>query len=148
MAIRFSKEQAPLEARPQQMVSGAVFRGDLRRLRCSYDLAVDGAVTTSDQIKLATLPTGAVFAYGTLNQSASLGTSAVAIGTSAVHGSNGQFRAAAVKTSTNSPEVFQQVAAAAAAPSVAAQDGWLTVATASLPGSGTIVVDLYFSIVA
>jgi hypothetical protein len=146
MAVRYSKEATGVfdGTIPPAQQNGSV-QGKLKRLRASYNLATDGAVTTSDQILLGKLPAGAVFAYGVLTCSASLSTAVVAIGTNQTHGSNGQYRAAAVFTAVETPTLFGITTAQGAAPLAAPTDVWLTVATASLPGAGTINVDIFYS---
>jgi hypothetical protein len=146
MARRFSKEaQGTFDGtQPPRQQSGAAL-GKLHRMRCTYDLAVDGAVTTADEILLGKLPAGAVFAYGVINCSATLATSVIAIGTNAVHASNGQYRAAAVQTVVDAPAMFGRTPAQIAEPLAAPTDVFLTVATANLPGAGTIVVDIFYS---
>lgn len=93
--------------------------------------------TTSDTIKLFTLPTGATFIKGWINISATLGSSTVAIGNS---GTAGKYRAAATATSTDTPLDFGVTAAVAAAPLAAEEDVIVTIATANLPASGTMTV--------
>lgn len=146
MAIRYSKEATGVfdGTRPQRKQNGAAL-GGLRRLRASYNLATDGAVTTSDQILLGKLPQGAVFAYGVLTCSVTLATSVVAIGTNQVHASNGQFRAAAVSTAVEAPAVFGITTEQIKDPLAAETNVWLTVATATLPGAGIINVDIFYS---
>ena len=146
MAIRFSKERALQVAVPAQLASGALVQGDIRVLRCTYDLATDGAVTDADAIELGELPAGAAFVAGLLTVSATLGSSTPAIGTNAAHASNGQYRAAAVQTATNAPNLFGLAAAKASPPLTAAAKVYLTTAAASLPSAGTVVVDIIYSV--
>ena len=85
----------------------------------------------------------AVLAY--ILSGSALGASAqVAIGTSKVHASNGQYRASAIKNTTGY-EIGMVAAAHAAAPVTAPTDVWLTVGTADLPTSGTLIVDILAS---
>jgi hypothetical protein len=92
---------------------------------------------------LAKVPAGYTFAYGIINNTATLGASAtIAIG---VAGATGKYRAAAVQTATG-PQLFGLAAAADDAPLTAEEDVILTVAVAGLPTSAEFaVVDLYFS---
>lgn len=120
--------------------AATVYGGRLKRLRASFTLATQ---TTSDTLVIGNLPTGATFAYGVINASATLGASAtVAIGTT---GATGKYRAAAVFTAA-APTLFGDVAAVAAAPLAAEEQVFITIAVASLPASGTLVVDLYYSL--
>ncbi len=146
MATRYAKEVKGVAdgTQPPAMSNGAVL-GDLRRMRATYDLATDGAVTTADNIVLGRLPAGSVFAFGVLTSSVTLGTSVVAIGTNAAHASNGQFRAAAVSTAVETPALFGQTAAQKADPAVAATPVYLTAATAGLPDAGVLTIDIFYS---
>lgn len=98
--------------------------------------------TTSDTIKLFTLPVGVTFLKGWINTSATLGASTVAIGNA---GSTGKYRAAATATSTDTPLDFGVTAAVAGAPSTAEEDVIITIATANLPSSGTMTVTFLVS---
>lgn len=123
--------------KPKASVVGA----RLKRLRASITLA---SQTTSDTLLLGYLPAGAVFAYGVLNSTVSLGSSTLAVGTAA---SAGAYRAAATFTATDTPTMFGTAAQAAAADTGASTDTAVigTIAAANLPSSGTLVVDLYYS---
>ena len=119
--------------------AATVYGGRIRRLRATFTLNTQ---TTSDTLVVGTLPAGATFAYGVVNASATLGASAtVAIGNS---GSTGKYRAAAVFTAA-APTLFGDSAAVAASPLAAEEQVIVTIGTASLPGSGTFIVDLYYS---
>lgn len=97
--------------------------------------------TTSDTIVLAKVPEGCRFAYGMLNSTVSLGTSTIAIG---VSGSTGKYRAAATFTATQTPTPFGVVAATNTRVGSGGETIFITIATASLPASGTLDVQLYF----
>lgn len=129
---------APTGYRPRATVYGA----RLKRLRATFTLNTQ---TTSDTLVVGNLPAGATFAYGVSTASATLGASAtVAIGTA---GATGKYRAAAVHTAVDTPALFGTAATIGAAdPALAAEETVIvTIAVASLPGSGTFVVDLYYS---
>lgn len=121
---------------------GNEYGGRTRRYRATITLA---AQATADNIALAKIPAGSIFAYGVITASVSLGTSVAAIGTSKVHGTNGQLRAAAAFTAVDTPTLFGLASAASQA--ALSADTWiyLTLATAALPGAGTLVVDLYYT---
>lgn len=120
--------------------AASVYGARLKRLRATVTLA---SQTTSDTLLLGILPTGATFAYGVLNTTASLGTSTLAIG---IAGTTGKYRAAGTFTSTDTPTFFGTAAQAGAATPLAAEENVIgTIATANLPSSGTLVVDLYYS---
>lgn len=120
--------------------AASVYGARLKRLRASVTLA---SQTTSDTILLGTLPTGATFAFGVLVASATLGSSTVAVG---VNGTAGKYRAAATFTSADTPTFFGTAATVSAATPLAAEENVIaTIAAANLPSSGTLVVDLYYS---
>lgn len=128
---------------PPGMANGSHHHATLYRMRAKVTLAGQG---TSDNILLGKLPPGAVFAFGVLTASATLGASAtLAIGLNKVHASNGDYRAAAVFTSADTPTKFGKAAAAAAAALTAETPVYATVGVAALPSSGTLVVDIYYS---
>lgn len=131
---------------PKLRAEGALQGGPLHRFRAVIALAAsgNGLFAQADNVLLAEVPQGHVFAFGIVNNSATLGTAQLAIGTSKTHGSNGQLRAAAVKTSTT-PEVFGPSTAMDDAPLTAPTRYYATVGVADMPTSGVIVIDLYFS---
>lgn len=97
--------------------------------------------TTSDTIVIAQVPENLRFAYGMLNSTVSLGTSTIAIG---IAGATGKYRAAATFTATQTPTPFGVVAATNAATAAGGETIFITIATASLPASGTLDVQLHF----
>lgn len=142
MANLYSTETAGVDTRPAVKPSAGAYGARMRRYRASITLA---AQATADNILLAVIPAGSIFDYGMLTSSVSLGTSVVAIGTSQTHGTNGQLRAAAVATAVDTPTLFGLSAAMAQAALLADTRIYLTLATAALPGAGTLVIDLYYS---
>lgn len=130
---------------------GSVVGGRLRRFRSVITLAsqAQGAVDLGIRV-----PPGHIFAYGVLNTDTSLGTSTVALGTS---GSTAKYKAGAVFTATDTPTLFGKAAVAGASAKTSGtvgsspkgtgtdEDLIMTVGAASLPSSGTLVVDFYFS---
>ena len=91
---------------------------------------------------LAKVPAGYRFAFGIINGSATFGgTATVAIG---VAGATGKYRAAAIFTAA-APTLFGVSTAADDDALTAEETVLLTIAAASLPGSGTGYVDLYYS---
>jgi len=135
----FAPEVAGLGTVPTGKSSGAVQGGRLRRFRATVPFAGQAA---GDTVTLAQVPAGYVFAYGIVNASATFGASAtIAIGTAS---STGKYRAAAVQTTTG-PVLFGTNTAADDSPLTAEETVIMTIAVAALPGSGSAVVDLYFS---
>ena len=120
----------------------SVYGGRLKRMRATITMA---SQTTSDTLLLGNLPAGAVFAFGVLTTSATLGSATLAIGYS---GTTGAYRAAATFTSTDTPTLFGVTATGpAASDSGASTETPIlgTIATANLPSSGTLVVDIFYS---
>lgn len=128
---------APVGYKPR----ASVYNGVLKRLRGTFTLNTQ---TTSDTLVIGNLPAGATFAYGVITASATLGTSTVAIG---ISGTTGKYRAAATFTAADTPTLFGTAATVGATdPALSAEESvFATIATASLPASGTLVIDLYYS---
>lgn len=134
-----NQTSAPVGYKPRATVYGA----RLKRLRGTFTLNTQ---TTSDTLVVGNLPAGATFAFGMITASATLGASAtVAVG---ISGSTGKYRAAATFTSADTPTLFGTAATIGAAdPALSAEEQvFVTIGTASLPGSGTLVIDLYYSL--
>jgi hypothetical protein len=139
MPNTFAPEVAGLGTTPTGKSNGGVQGGRLRRFRATVPFAAQAA---ADTITLANVPAGYTFAYGMVNASATFGASAtVAIG---VAGTPAKYRAAATHTATV-PTLFGLFSAADDVPLAEAETVIMTIAVASLPGSGSAVVDLYFS---
>lgn len=128
---------APVGYRPRATVSG----GRLRRVRGTFTL---NSQTTSDTLVIGVLPAGATFALGVLVTDTSLGSSTLAIG---VNGTAAKYRAAAAFTATDTPTFFGKASAIGAAdPALSADETVIgTIAAANLPASGTLVIDLYYT---
>lgn len=141
MANTYSTEAALyLNNVPSKMANGAVHGGNTRVYRATITLA---AQASGDTITLARIPAGAFFVGGEIVSSVSLGSSTVAIG---VAGTAAKYKAAAVFTAVDTPTSFGTASAMGNQTAlVAAEDVILTIAAAALPGSGTLVVNLYFA---
>lgn len=142
MANLYSTETAGVDSRPQVKPSAGAYGARMRRYRASITLATQ---TVADNILLAVIPSGSIFDFGMITSSVSLGTAVVAIGTSQVHATNGQLRAAGTFTAVDTPTLFGTAAAMTQAALSADTRIYLTLATASLPGAGTLDIDLYYS---
>jgi hypothetical protein len=120
--------------------AASVYGARLKRLRSTITMA---SQTTSDTLLLGNLPAGATFAFGVLNTTATLGSTTLAIG---VSGTAGKYRAAGTFTSADTPTFFGTAATAGAASPLTAEESVIgTIAAANMPASGTLVVDLYYS---
>jgi hypothetical protein len=138
MATTYSNDISGAYATPATAVSGSVVGGRLRRLRGVITLA---SQADGDVIVLGKLPAGAVFAYGVLNASATLGSSTIAVGKS---GTAAKYRAAAVFTAA-APTIFGTSTSVDDVPLTEEEEVIVTNTTAALPSSGTLIVDLYYS---
>lgn len=110
----------------------------VRRFKATIDLA---AQASGDTITLFKVPKGYSFITGILNASASLSTSTIKIGTA---DDDDKYRASAVHTAT-APTLFGAQAGFVEGGNTTEETIILTVGTAALPGSGTLVVDMLFS---
>jgi hypothetical protein len=141
MATTYATEIANIDAIPSSAASGAVQGGRMRRFRATVPYAgqADG-----DDVVLARVPAGYVFAYGVLTATATAGaTATLAIG---VAGATGKYRTAATFTAANTPTLFGNAAAVAEAAPAGVTEVRLTIAAAALPSSANaLTVDLYFS---
>jgi hypothetical protein len=137
MAVLYGREMTKLRVDPITVPDpGSVDA----TVKCFHEVVTYATQTTSDTIEVARLPKGASFLYGVLNTSVTTATATVAIG---ITGTTGKYRAAAAKTTTV-PEVFGLTAGQSA---VTADEEivFITIGTASLPASGTMTVDLYYT---
>ena len=133
-----NQTSAPTGYKPRATVYGA----RLKRLRATFTYNTQ---TTSDTLVIGNLPAGATFAFGVINTSVSMGTATLAIG---ISGTTGKYKAAgSAITATDTPTLFGTATQAGAAdPALAADEQVIgTIGTASLPGSGTLVVDIFYS---
>ena len=140
MAKLYSQElTGPLATIPARKAKGSRVGGRMRRYSATIPLS---GQTTADTIVTARVPRGSAFAFGIFNATVSLGTSTIAVG---VAGDSGKYRAAATLTATT-PTLFGADAPVADGGELAEEEEiFITIGAASLPGSGTLVVDLYFS---
>lgn len=142
MALFYSSESANYAALPVVKQTNAGYGAGLYRFRGTTVFS-SPAITTADQIIIANVPAGYAFAYGILTSSVSLGTATIAIGTAA---STGKYRAAAVFTAVDTPTLFGIATQAGLQTALTADELiQIAVGVASLPTSGTLVADLYFS---
>lgn len=139
MAVLYGTYTAPVGTTPRGNVSGAHQGARVRVYRETITLATQ---TTSDTIVIAdNVPVGYTFLYGVLLSTVTLGASAtIAIG---VTGTTGKYRAAATFTTADTPTLFG--VASNATPLTAAETVFITIAVASLPGSGTLHTALFYA---
>lgn len=139
MTVFYSTELASITSLPVVKAASAGYGARLVRFRASITLATQ---TTSDTIVVAIVPAGYAFAFGILTTDTSLGTSTISIG---ITGTTAKYRALAVFTATDTPTFFGKASAISGATLTADETVFITIATASLPASGTLVVDMYYS---
>ena len=137
MTVFYANELAPRNTVPVGQVDGSVVGGHVRVHRATIALA---SQTTSDTIVVALPSIGDSFLFGLLRSDTSLGSSTIAIG---IAGATGKYRPAATFTSTTAYEVFGVPAAMTKV--ATAETIFITIAAATLPSAGTLIVDLYFS---
>ena len=133
-----NQTSAPVGYKPR----AAVYQAKLKRLRATFTYA---AQATTDTLVIGNLPAGATFAFGVINTSVSMGTATLALGTS---GSASKYKAAgSAITATDTPTLFGVATVAGASdPALSAEEQVIgTIGTAALPASGTLVVDLFYS---
>lgn len=138
MAQTFSNEMSGVSNTPvikPSAISGYAARE--RVFRATIPLA---AQNVGDTIVICDLPAGYLFAGAQVTTSVSLGTATLSMGDAA---SATTFMPATTFTNANTP-VPVGSAAALAAPALAATDRiFLTIGTAALPASGTLVVQVF-----
>lgn len=145
MAIFYPVESAGVRdgSVPISRGDGRVVDAKLKRLRATITQA--NQVAGTDQVEIGVLPAGASFHECHVNGAVVSATAALAVGTSPVHGSNGQFRPAAVVAAANVKERTSPIAAVTAAPFTVQTPVWLTWALANLSASGQLVVEIFYS---
>ena len=140
MATTYSNElETVLNTTPATFADGKVVGGRMRRYRATITLATHAIASV---INLTRVPEGSVFAYGVINSSVSLGTATIKIGDETT---DDVYRALSTMTTANAPVMFGHSTGLAEGPIAAQKLVTLTTAVATLPASGTLVVDLYFS---
>lgn len=111
-----------------------------RSIRATITMA--GQLTT-DTLLFGVLPPGATFARGVIVASATLGAAAtLAIG---IAGATGKYRAAALHTAVDTPTLFGITAAMDDPPLTAEESVIGTIAAAALPGAGTFIVYIMYT---
>jgi hypothetical protein len=109
------------------------------RLKVFQETIALASQASGDTITVLRLPAGFVPLWGQLVSDTSLGSSTISIGTAA---SAAKYRAAATFTPTDTPTPFGKAANLGAA-LAASEDVLITIATAALPASGTLQVQMF-----
>ena len=124
---------------PSYRPVATVYQARFKSIRASFTYNTQ---TTSDTLVIGNLPAGATFAGGELMTDTSTGTATLAIGYAS---STAAFKAAAAFTTTETVTPFGKTAAMAAAPQAAETQVFITIGTASLPASGTLIAYLFYT---
>jgi len=138
MAVLYGAYTGPRSTTPPGQVDGSVQGGHVRIHREKITLA---GQTTADTIVVAYPSAGETFLHGVLTSDTSLGSSQISIG---VAGATAKYKALGTFTATDTPTLFGK-ASAQAAKLASDETVFVTIGTASLPGAGTLIVDLYFA---
>lgn len=116
------------------------YHARVRSIRATITLA--GQLTT-DTLLFGTLPPGATLLCGITNASATLGAAAtLAIG---IAGATGKYRTAALHTAVETPALFGLTPSMDDAALAAEENVIGTIAAAALPGAGTLIVVLFYT---
>lgn len=116
--------------------------GKLHCLRETFTYAAQAAASTLVLFGADKFPKGARFAFGLATTTDSTGSATLAFG---IAGATGKYKTAAAITTTNVPQIFG-VGAAINTELTAAETIIITTADASLPASGTLYVDWFYTI--
>ncbi len=128
---------ALLDATPRDYPGVLHVGGKVRVFNEQITLAAEVAGTA---IPVAILPQGCVPLFGLVTTSVTLGTAQFSIG---VQGSVAKYRAAAVLTTVDAPQLFG-VTAGIGDPLAATERVLLTTSVATLPASGTLRVQIFY----
>jgi hypothetical protein len=133
----FSAE-APAPASPSVKRPGNAMHAKLRRTVSTFTMAAQAA---GSRLMLPRVAAGARGVHHRITASVSLGAATAAIG---IAGNTGKYRAAAVLTAVETPELVAHTANLAAE-LAADEDQFVTIAAAALPGAGTLVVETFYT---
>lgn len=141
MATTFAWPYSGYSAQPYQLPQPQnVYNVNTKKFRAVVTLA---SQASGDTIKLFKLPKNTVPVMGILLSDTSLSTATLAIG---ISGTTGKYRAAATFTATNTPTTFMvataNITTGQVVPLAADEEVIATIATAALPSSGTLIVDM------
>lgn len=138
MAVFYSAETAGVGLNPQVKINDVAQRGRVKVLRNTITLA---AQTTADTIFLGNRPAGSRFLGILATTSVTLGASTISVG---IIGTPAKYKALAVLTTVDTP-TWYGLATAMALPTLTADEPThLAIGGATLPGAGTLIVDVYY----
>lgn len=129
---------------PYSKADGRTINAKVRAFVATFDLSktnVKGA--SGDTDVCFRIPAGYKPLYGFLLASVTMGgTATIAVGNATTPG---KYRAAAILTTADAPQIFMLSAAEQLAPLAADEDVLITIAAAALPGAGILQVVMFAS---
>ena len=140
MPQTFSTELAGISSLPVVKPAVPAYGGRLRRYRASITMTGQSP-TAGNEVVLAKIPAGQVFAYAVQTTNTTLGATTISIGNAA---SAATYSAAAAFTTVDTPTIVGKTAPIVAA-AFAAEETILLTGSAALAGSGLLVIDIYTS---
>lgn len=141
MTTFYSQELTGFASLPVVKPNATQYSGNLVVYQASITLA---SQATTDTIVYGVVPAGSIFQFGLISTDTSLGSSTIALG---ITGSTGKYRAAATLTTTNAQALIAvPVAAFVNGAGLTAQETqFITIAVATLPSSGNLVIQAYWA---
>lgn len=141
MATWYSNELTGIDSLPVVKPQAPnAYNAICKRFRATIPLQ---SQASGDIIHIARFPAGGIFESGIVNTSVTLGTSTISIG---IVGNTTKYLNAALFTTANTPAFFAApVTDESMTPYAAEEQVFITVGVASLPASGTLVVDFFVS---
>lgn len=139
MTVFYADNLSGFGTSPVGAVSGALHQARVRAYHAKITLA---SQTTSDTIVIAKPSKGETFLMGFHATDTSLGSSAVSIG---ITGATAKYKTSATFTATDTPTILVATAIETACATLTADETvFITIASATMPSSGTYFVTLLF----
>lgn len=128
---------------PASKADGRRNNAPVRSFIATFDLSLAAVAKVSGDTNVCfRVPAGYKFLYGVINASVTMGgTATIAIG---VSGTAAKYKAAAIFTAA-APTLFGLSTAVDDAPLTADEDIIFTIAAADLPGTGILIIEMFFS---
>lgn len=140
MAVLFGAQMTKLRVTPVSTPDPGFVDGTVRSF---LEVVTYATQTTSDTIEVARLPRGATLLAARIMTSVTTSTATMAFG---ITGTTGKYRAAATFTTTDTWEELDVATTAWHATNLTAEEiVFITIGTASLPGSGTLLVQFTYA---
>lgn len=140
MATTYATPYNGMASQPFQLPTAEQGHGAKRLVkRCLVTMA---SQASGDIIKLGTYPKGCIPCGGEITVDTSTSSATVAIGNGT---SSTKYKAAAAVTTTDVPQRFGKAAALVIVPLANEEEVLATIGSASMPSSGLMVVDLFYT---